>query len=82
MDYYDIFYRHGVVGTILYFLPFLLHIKRKYTMTTYLSILLIFILAFFSGHIFVAPSVSFLVAIILTRKEDLNENWFYDRQLQ
>lgn len=79
MDYYDIFYRHGIIGSILYFIPFCFVVFRKRNLITCLSVFLIFLLAFFSGHILTAPSVSFLVAIILTRKEDLNENWFYNR---
>lgn len=82
MDYYDIFYRHGIIGMLLFFVPICATMLKKRTLTTSISMLLIFLLAFFSGHILVAPSVSFLVGIILTRKEELHEDWFYNCKLQ
>lgn len=73
MDYYDIFYRHGIIGCILFFLPILYYLNKKHktiknaftklNITT--SITIIFVLAFFSGHIFVAPATSIIVTIIL-----------------
>lgn len=73
MDYFDIFYRHGIIGFILFFLPLIIFIKKrkKNTYDSYtklnlnISILLIFILAFFSGHIFTAPATSIIVNMIL-----------------
>lgn len=74
MDYYDIFYRYGIVGTILFFFPFLTIIwKRKYLLEELISISLIFALSFFSGHIIVAPSVSILVLCILLPKQEKEE---------
>lgn len=72
MDYFDIFYRHGILGFIIYFFPFFIFVKYKkkhvynsYTkLNIHISILLIFILAFFSGHIFVAPATSIIVTMI------------------
>lgn len=74
MDYFDIFYSHGIIGFIIFFgitIPILLKIvkeKRKidfnYIMS-YTSLLLIIILAFFTGHIITAPSVSFISILLI-----------------
>ena len=73
MDYFDIFYRHGIIGFILFFLPLIYYLKNKKTNITnkytklniLTSVSLIFILAFFSGHIFLAPATSIIVIMIL-----------------
>lgn len=74
MDYFDILFSHGIVGFIIFFgitVPILVKIvreKRKvdyeYVMN-YTSLLLIIILAFFTGHIITAPSVSLLSIVLL-----------------
>ena len=89
MDYYDIFFRNGIIGFIIYFAPYLYilfsiykkAIKTKLNnnlLCTYLSIFLIIILSFFSGHIITAPSVSIFVVMILImalkQLEVTNEN--------
>lgn len=73
MDYYDVFYRHGIIGCILFFLPILFYLKNKhkeiknsYTKLNIITpVIIIFVLAFFSGHIFVAPATSIIVALLL-----------------
>ena len=79
MDYFDIFFRHGIVGCLLFFTPFiyiLWKIFKKLKDATKIdnellslltSIILILILSLFSGHILVAPSVSIFV---------IDEDWF------
>ena len=80
MDYFDILFRHGIVGFSIYILIFLYFLIRafKYNHTikdnnfkicTYLSLFLIIALSFITGHVLLAPAVSIFVAIILTRKE-------------
>ena len=72
MDYFDVFYRHGIIGCILFFLPLVYYVKKKHhkiensftKLNITISVCLIFILAFFSGHIFVAPATSIIVAMI------------------
>ncbi len=75
MDYIDIFYRHGIIGFIIYmssYIYFIIKILKKYIskeknnlLTTYLlSFFLIIVLAFITGHVITAPSVSILVALI------------------
>lgn len=75
MDYYDIFYCHGIIGcTLFFFLIFSFFWKSKNFLTWkdsllkssfLLSFFLIFSLSFFAGHILVSPAVSFYVACIL-----------------
>ena len=76
MDYYDIFLRHGILGFIVFFVPYIYFLKKIYKrtkklkqvdnelFTLYISIFLILVLSLMSGHIIVAPSVSFIVCII------------------
>jgi len=73
MDYYDVFYRHGIIGCILFFSPILYYLKKKHNeiknkftkLNIITPIIIIFVLAFFSGHIFVAPATSIIVTLIL-----------------
>ena len=73
MDYFDIFYNHGLVGFILFFsitIYVLWKVLRKEKMLNFesymlfISLLLIIFLSFFTGHIITAPAVS-LISIIL-----------------
>ena len=71
IDYFDIFYHYGIIGFLLFFSCFfLISWKRKYTLEEKVSIFLIFLLGFFSGHIFVAPSVSVISVLVFIPKED------------
>lgn len=74
MDYFDILFSHGIVGFIIFFgitVPILVKIVREKRKVDYeyvmnfTSLLLIIILAFFTGHIITAPSVSLLSIILL-----------------
>lgn len=74
MDYFDIYYAHGIVGFIIYFgiygYLFYLIMKEKKKLDfeqymLYISVLLSIFLSFFTGHIITAPAVSILVTIIL-----------------
>ena len=73
MDYFDIFYNHGLIGFIVFFtitIYVLWKVLRKEktlnfeSYMTFISLLLIIFLSFFTGHIITAPAVS-LIAIIL-----------------
>lgn len=90
IDYYDVFFRHGIIGSILFFIPLLILLKNIYMKSkrqisiSYLtSILLILLLSLFSGHILTAPSVSIIVSYILISylKEDCYENRICNGQL-
>lgn len=68
MEMHDIFYRHGIVGFIIYMIVIInaivLYIKKidhNYT----LSIILIISIAVLVGHVFTAPAVSTFVAFLL-----------------
>ena len=75
IDYCDVFYRHGIVGFILFFMPVIYVLKDIFKRIKYegykklnicLSITLILLLALFQGHIFVTPATSVFVALILS----------------
>lgn len=67
MDFFDIFYRHGIIGFIIYFIPFLYFFKSGikknplYILGFIFSILLFLI----TGHVLIAPAVSIFVIVIL-----------------
>lgn len=73
MDYFDIYYSHGIIGFILFFTIFIVILlklwkKEKFTYETFMrktSILWILFLSFFTGHIITSPSVSFLGVLLL-----------------
>lgn len=74
MDYFDIFYHHGILGFIIYFsIVIYLIIKNIKFNKTYeglmlkTSFLLIVLLSFFTGHIITAPSVSIIVTLLLLK---------------
>lgn len=83
MDYFDIYYSHGLIGFIIYFgiygyIFYLIMKERKCLDFTqymlYVSIILSVFLSFFTGHIITAPAVSLIVVILLLmlvkRKKD------------
>lgn len=74
IDYFDVFYRHGIIGFILFFTPVIYVIYKiikdikniNYRdLNIILSIVLILLLALFQGHIFVTPANSIYVSLIL-----------------
>ena len=74
MDYYDIYYNHGIVGFIIFFSCYLYilinifkdRIKLNYNnLMKYLSLILVIILSLFTGHIITSPSVSIIVYVII-----------------
>ncbi len=81
MDFFDIFYCHGILGFILYFLPLFGFLKQEKIFTSKrkdfkevmyrLSIFLVFFIALFVGHVLVAPAVSIWVVFILLEKDAL-----------
>ena len=78
IDYFDIFFCHGILGTIIYIIPliliaisllkklfsnFIVNIKNNYTIFTLYSILIGCGIALLAGHVFTAPAVSIFLAI-------------------
>ncbi len=81
MDYFDILFRHGILGFILYmsiYLYFLIKafkINKKsknipYKVSYFLSLFLTIVLAFITGHVLLAPAVSTFVVLLLIKKEE------------
>lgn len=97
MDYYDVYFRHGLVGFIIYFIPIIYILNKifrrlknynKLDIDQYMliiSVILIFVLSLFSGHIMTAPSVSLFVAILIillyNRFEVIYENRILNSKL-
>lgn len=77
IDYYEILFRNGIIGFIIFFnilIPIIIkRIKEKEitleNIETKLSIILILLLGLFSGHILITPAVSIFVAIILIKEQ-------------
>ena len=74
MDYFDIFYSHGILGFILYYTIiiyiFIKLFKNKKQINfdqymIYTAITISLLLAFFTGHIHTSPSVSILLALLM-----------------
>ncbi|MBE5806570.1 MAG: glycosyltransferase [Clostridiales bacterium] len=82
MDYFDVFYSHGIIGFIIYFSIYAYILikllkennKKDKSLSSYInkvSILLILVLSLFTGHITTAPSVSIIAiyAIMMLKEE-------------
>ena len=74
MDYFDIYYSHGLIGALIFFTILLsisyevlkeCKIKNYNELMNFTSLFLVVFLSFFTGHILTAPAVSFLAIIIL-----------------
>ena len=74
MDYFDIFYSHGIIGFALYFgiylyvLSQIFKAKQTHTYTRCMqlvALLLILVLSMFTGHIITGPAVSLIAAILI-----------------
>lgn len=81
IDYFDIFFSYGIVGFVIYFgiiiylaiklakyffLNFKNVINNYDLLPYYISVLLVFAIAFFAGHVFSAPAVSMILAIVFS----------------
>ncbi len=76
MDYFDVFYHHGIIGFIIFFIIYGIVViktlnKKKKTdfnqIMLYTSFLLILTLSLFSGHIIIAPSVNIIVISLILK---------------
>lgn len=78
IDYFDIFFCHGILGTLIYIIPliliaislfkklfsnFVVNIKNNYTVFELYGILIGCGIALLAGHVFTAPAVSIFLAI-------------------
>lgn len=77
MDYYDILFCSGIIGTTLFALPILIFAvmfirysmlnKNKITIELIYSIVMSAVVALLAGHVLVSPAVSIYIAIILVK---------------
>lgn len=87
MDYFDVYYNQGIVGFIIFFVPYIyvlisvLQERNSFSfrqLMLYLSLFLVIVLSLFTGHIITAPSVSLIVCFLLLSltKKDKKELLF------
>lgn len=79
IDYFEILFRNGIIGFILYFsiiIPIIIKSFKIKNIEFKLCIILILLLALFSGHILITPAVSIFVALILTI---ISQGGFYEK---
>lgn len=77
MDYYDILFCNGIIGTVLFAIPILVFIitimrytilnRRKIKIEPIYSIVMAAVVALLAGHVLVSPAVSIYVVIILLK---------------
>ncbi len=87
MDYFDIYFSHGIIGFIIFFSIYIYILyeiaknKKEKTFDDYMlttSILLIIFLTLLTGHIVTAPSVSIIcIIIILSLKENSKKDLMF-----
>lgn len=81
MDIFDIFYRHGLIGFIVYFYPVILMLKSAYKslfenfskrncyeiLSLLLAITLLLITSILAGHVLLSPAVSIYLTIFIIK---------------
>ena len=73
MDIFDIFFRIGILGTIVYLIMFICLLRKNKLKSVYLFSMILFIfISLFSGHVFISTCVSIYPAILflLNKSED------------
>lgn len=79
MDFFDVLYRHGIIGFIIYFLPIIIFLKKAYislvtsldgrnkyeTVAYILAITLLLITSFLAGHVLLSPAVSIYLTLFI-----------------
>ena len=74
IDYYDIYFHHGIIGFLIFFIPYLYVLfkvateqktKNYINYMLNVSLLLAIVLSFFTGHIITSPAVSIFVIMII-----------------
>lgn len=75
MDFFDILYRTGIIGCILFLIIIAknLNFKTKDNITK-LSIFIMFMISFLAGHVFLAPAVS-IYYLYLTKIKSSKNVW-------
>ncbi len=73
MDYFDIFYRTGIIGSALVIFPFLQKIKKKKKDNHTYGICIALFIAGVAGHVLTSPAVSiYLVTLLLNKNKELS----------
>ena len=69
MDLFDIFYHLGIIGFIIFIIPLIIVLKnkKKNNLEINLSLIILILTSCLTGHVLVAPSVSFLCVIIILK---------------
>ena len=68
MDIFDIFYRSGVIGFILYLLPvcfILSNNRKKWSLISVLSVSIFMFISILAGHVLTSPAVSIYLVILI-----------------
>lgn len=68
MDVFDIFYRSGIVGFILYLLPvyfILSNNRKKWSLISVLSVSIFMFISILAGHVLTSPAVSIYLVILI-----------------
>ena len=88
MDYFDIMYRTGIIGSILFFVVFISlcinkfklffsnfskNIKDVEDVSYIVSLFIILLMALLSGHVLVSPAVSIFVVVILLNRHKISD---------
>ena len=79
IDYFEILFRNGIIGFTIYFsiiTPIIVKCFKTKNIELKLCIILILLLALFSGHILITPAVSIFVALIITA---ISKGGFYEK---
>jgi hypothetical protein len=93
-DFFDVFFTFGIVGFIVYFVPFiyilvniaisvLKNIKKIITPSMWFnltSIVIALAISFMSGHVLVSPSVSIFLVLIICETLKKSENSLFDEK--
>ena len=72
MDLFDIFYRVGIIGFVIFIIPIIKGVKEVFKnkdIIVIFSVLLALVISILVGHVLIAPSVSILLLYVLKYKK-------------
>ena len=70
MDFFDIYYRLGLIGFIIFLIPLFISTKdlKKKNKEEKFSIILAIFISLLAGHVLTSPSVSYDLGILISNK--------------
>ena len=80
IDPFDLLFRHGIIGFLIYMIPFVYLIvlsikpRKKENFVYFLSLGISILLMCLSGHVLTSPAVSIFVVMILITMIDIDKN--------